>query len=487
MIRFLLGGAIAAAMLAAGCRAGANPRTAFVAQNGPLAVSRAAISPPLISPEKQSRQTPVEIQPVSHLQPPLAAAPEVVGKVAPLPVEGELSLAELVAAVESKNPSLQAMVAAWQAAAQRYPQVIALDDPMLMAMSAPGSIHASPVENAYVLQLGQKLPWFGKRAERGRMASNEADAAFHDVEDSRLQISLAAQAAYYEYFLAQRLFGLNDENLKLMRAFRETAQARYRTNQVTQQDLLQADVEIAELDRRRLELQRMNKIAIARINTLLREPPGRPLPLPAAQLPAPQVPGDADQLLQMAIRGRPDLSSIAHRIQADEASLALAYKQYYPDAEFFGRYDSFWQPASTQGPLRGQVGVNFNLPIYRQKLNAAVCEAQYRLQRRRAEYQQRLADIDYEVQSAWEQVEESRQTVALYEKSLVPIARQNVAAARANYEVGKLSFLELAQAQRQQVMVREKQQEAVVLFHRRLAELSRLVGQAPATSPIHAE
>ena len=56
------------------------------------------------------------------------------------------------------------MIAAWQAAAQRYPQAVALDDPMFMGMLAPGSINSSTVEGAYVVQLGQKLPWFGKRA-----------------------------------------------------------------------------------------------------------------------------------------------------------------------------------------------------------------------------------------------------------------------------------------------------------------------------------
>ena len=48
----------------------------------------------------------------------------------PLPELSELSLAELTAEVEARNPSVQAMVAAWQAASERYPQVVSLDDPM---------------------------------------------------------------------------------------------------------------------------------------------------------------------------------------------------------------------------------------------------------------------------------------------------------------------------------------------------------------------
>src|SRR5262245_9561542 len=42
----------------------------------------------------------------------------------------ELLLPKLQDAVLARNPSLQTMIASWRAAAERYPQVISLDDPM---------------------------------------------------------------------------------------------------------------------------------------------------------------------------------------------------------------------------------------------------------------------------------------------------------------------------------------------------------------------
>jgi cobalt-zinc-cadmium efflux system outer membrane protein len=388
----------------------------------------------------------------------------------PVSMGDELVLEQFVAAVEARHPSLQAMLAAWQAAAQRYPQEVALDDPMLMAMTAPGSLNSVNTEGAYALELRQKLPWFGKRNARGAAAQQDAAAARHDLEDTRRKLVFVAQSAFFDYYLAFQQLSLNEQNLGLMRQYRETAQAKYRTNQVTQQDVLQSDLELAELDRRGLELQRMLRVAKARINTLLLQFPDAPLPPPAGIAPAPSE-NDPHLLQQLAIEQRPDLAALARQIEAEQARLALAYKQYYPDAELFGRYDTFWQPASTQGDLRGQVGVSLNLPVYRQKLNAAVCEAQFRVSQRRAEYDQRVADIRYEVHAAYEQVVESRQVVELYSSRLLPVAEQNVAAARANYEVNKATFLDLAQAQRQLVTTRQQHQEALVTLHRRLAEL----------------
>lgn len=388
-----------------------------------------------------------------------------------------LSREWLQAQVEARNPSLEAMISAWQAAAQLYPQRVALDDPMLMGMIAPESAASSFTETAYALQLNQKLPWFGKRPLRGEVAAADADAAFQDAEDTRLQIRLAADLAFLEYSLVSRLIEINGENTENLKEFYQSAQERYRRNQATSnQEVLQAELELADQARRRLELERMQQVATARINTLLRRWPSAPLPPPASVGPIPAQPIDSDLLWQTALRQRPDLAALAFKVQSQEAQLQLAYKNYLPDFDAFGRYDTFWQPSNTQGPLRAQVGVAMNLPVWREKLRAAVCEAQFRLNQRRAEFDQRSLEIQYEVIAAAQQVEESRKTAAIYSERLLPAGEQNVAAARSNYEVNKLSFIELALTQRQLIAMRERHIEAIVAFHRRAAELNRVTG-----------
>jgi outer membrane protein, heavy metal efflux system len=400
-----------------------------------------------------------------------------------LPVTAEFLTREwLQAEVEARNPSLEAMIAAWQAAEQLYPQRVALDDPMLMGMIAPESAGSDVTETAYAFQLNQKLPWFGKRSLRGAVAAANADAAFHDSEDTRLQVRLAADLAFFEYFLVTQQLEINGANTRSMQESRDTAQSRYRTNLVTQQDILQAELELADLARRQLELARMRDVSIARINTLVRRWPESPLPPPPSELASPRRPADISLLWQTALQTRPDLAALAWRVQAEEAALELAYKNYHPDFDVFTRYDTFWQPSSTQGPLRAQLGVAVNLPVYREKLHAAVCEAQFRLNQRRAEFEQRTLDIQYQVVSAAREVEESYQTIELYRNRLVPAAEQNVAAVRSNYLVGKATFLDLAQAQRQLISISERRLEALVAYHRRLSDLDRLTGVSALSS-----
>lgn len=389
---------------------------------------------------------------------------------------GELTLESFIDEVLMIHPSVEAMVAAWQAAADRYPQVVSLDDPMFNAMFAPSTFNSPIVESAYALELSQKFPWLGKRRLRGAVAGAEAESAAGDIETTRQKLSETAAQAFWEYYLIKRQLELNHESSTILQSFRTNAQNRYQTGLVTSQDVLQADIEIANLEQRSIELQRMDRVAAGRINVLLRRNPTDPLPPPQKSMESEFQLSDLDPVLAFAVNQRPELAAADARVRAAEATLALTYKDFYPDTELYGRYDTFWQPADTQSELRSQVGVRLNVPIYRGRLNAAVCAARHQLARARAEFDQLFLEVQSDVQMAYEQVRESQRTLTLYSDKLLPAAEQNVAAARANYDTAKINFLDLATAQRQLVDARERQILAQVELERRVATLRRVTG-----------
>jgi outer membrane protein TolC len=370
------------------------------------------------------------------------------------------------------------MRAASLAAAEQYPQARALDDPLLTSMVAPASLNSGiagiPGNSAgYLVGGAQKLPLYGKRQLRGDAALAESRAARWDVDDARLAIIEATALAYYDYFLVQQQLALNAQNAAKLREFHDIAVRKYESNLVPQQDVLQAEVELAELARRQIELERMARIAVARINTLMHRPPDAYVPPPPPFLNASPVQLSAPELRAIAVSRRPDLASLAAKVQAEQARLRLAEKEFLPDVELFGRYDNFW----SQSSLRGQVGVNMNVPLYRDKRYAAVREVQYRLSQRRAEYQQRIDDINREVQTAYEQFDEAQRTLTIYRDQILPAARKNVGAAFAAYEAGRGDFLRLVAAQRQLIGLQERYQESIANYHRRHVELERVVGQ----------
>ena len=216
----------------------------------------------------------------------------------------------------------------------------------------------------------------------------------------------------------------------------------------------------------------------ARINTLLHRAADHPLPPPPAELAIPDSLPSAEDLQRAAIRSRPDLYALHARIRAEEAAVALACRDYYPDVNLVARYDGFMPEE-----MRAQVGVDINLPIRHARRSAAVREASQRVVQRRAEYQARLDQVRYEVQAACARVEQGRKVVELYEQKILPAAERSLESALANYTSGKLDFLRLLDTERQLNNQRETYFQAIAEYHRRLAELDRVAGQAARLAP----
>src|SRR5262249_31672106 len=154
--------------------------------------------------------------------------------------------------VLARNPSLAQMIAAWQAAAARYPQVVSLEDPMVTGRLGPGSFGSNNVDFAYMVEVSQKLPFPGKLALRGQNALAEANAAEQNVDDMRLQLVESAKIAFFDYLLAHRALEVNAESLKLLQGARADAESRYENGKADQQDMLGAEVEIGRERERRL-------------------------------------------------------------------------------------------------------------------------------------------------------------------------------------------------------------------------------------------
>jgi outer membrane protein TolC len=406
-------------------------------------------------------QLPVEIEPSQ-------GGKEKVGK------GPELSLAGLIDEVLNRNPSLAQMAAAWEAASARYPQVTSLDDPMFAGMIAPASFGSNAVEPGYRVEVSQKLPFPGKLRLRGQGAAAETSAAQNDVDDMRLRLIEAARLAFFDYYLVDRAIAVNEESVRLLKEFKQNAEARYKTGLAPQQDIFQADVELGRQRERGLTLARVRKVAMARINTLQNVPANEPLP------PAPQKLGNVSRLpplehLQtLALAERPDLKALQDRIRAEQAALALALREYCPETEVLAAYDTIMGNGPSRD-LAPQVGFRLNLPVRLSRRHAAVAEAHAKIAQKQAELMSQVNQVQFQVQEAHAQLVESERIVALYNKDILPAAEKNVKAAQAAYVTGKIPFLSLIEAERNVVNLRDRYYEATADYFRRQATLERVI------------
>ena len=127
------------------------------------------------------------------------------------------------------------------------------------------------------------------------------------------------------------------------------------------------------------------------------------------------------------------------------------------------------------------VGASINLPIWRGRLDAAEAEARAKLAQAQSERLRLVDDVRSDVEQTAARLVEMHHIVDLYLGRLLPAARDQVQAARSAFETGRNSFLALIDAERNLRAVQLSYEESLADFHRRRAELVRLLGGLPGT------
>jgi cobalt-zinc-cadmium efflux system outer membrane protein len=402
--------------------------------------------------------------------------------IAPAVAEGEVAFAghawlergTLVERVLERNPNVRAARFAWRAALARYPQVTSLEDPMFGAGLAPRSLGSSRVHDAPKYDLSQKLPFPGKLRLRGEAALAEAESASHDYQAVRLRLATMASLVYDDYALATRSLEINRSHIELLGEFQRIAVARYEAGQASQQDPIQAEVELTHAIHREIVLETARRVAAEQINVLMHRRPEASLPPPTWVVgPVAKPPSPTPELVEQALAEKPELAAAAARVSAQQSRVDLAWREYLPDLTLVGSYNRIMQ----EKDLQPFVGVQLNVPLQLGRRRAALDEAEARLEMARSEQRAIEDDVRLAVQSGLERLGEAHHVEHLFRERLLPAAQDQVDAARAGFETGRNSFLALIDAQRNLLDVELGHEQALADLGRRRAELDRARGR----------
>lgn len=377
---------------------------------------------------------------------------------------------DLAAWVLEVNPGLAAIEAAAEAAAYRIDPAGSLDDPMLSYAVAPLTNGASGSLNQRV-DIGQRIPWPGTLAARASAARFEAVAAGRDADSLRLQVIAQAKSAYAEWRFVDSALDVNYATQALLDELIATAETRYAAGRALKQDVLQAEVERADLDNQLLLLLRQQATVQARINALLNRAPDAPLPA-AAPISLQSAPPTLEALQPLALAQHPELSRLEAEISASESRVTLAEKAFYPDFQVGVGYNSLWDETDK----RPVFGVSINIPFDRSKRRSELDRARAETRRTKHSLAERRAELLAALATARAEVVEAQSSVALYQDELVPLAAEYLEAAIADYQSGTGAFLNVITAEQRKLETDLELARARADYVRRLAELELWVG-----------
>jgi len=382
-----------------------------------------------------------------------------------------------VRAVLRNNPSMESARQGVRAALARVRQAGAFEDPMLELGLAPLSVARSNVPLGYELELSQRLPWFGKRALETQLASAEAEAVKADYQSLRRELGMTAVILYDQYYVAARSLDINAEHVLLMRAMQAGATAQFESGRASAQDPLQAEAELAHMEHDAVKLLSEREITVAQMNELLHRAPELALPPPPKELPAatPVDTSSARPLQAQAVSASLEIQAAKQRVLAEQARADRAGRDAYPDFTLSASYNSMWDMPEH----RFMLGLGFNLPIQAGRRGGAADEARAARAQLESEIS-RLTDVaQSRVFVTLKQLEESAHVLRLFETRLLPVARQQIEAARAGFTTSRSPFVAVVEAARNLRKTELDQQLALAEYHRRRAELDRALGRIP--------
>lgn len=381
-----------------------------------------------------------------------------------------LTAEHLASWVLQVNPGLAAVQAEAEAAAYRVEPAGSLDDPMLSYGVAPLTAGADRSLNQKI-DISQRIPWPGTLAARESAARFDMVAADRGVGSRRLELIARAKSAWAEWRYLESALNIHHENRALLDELLATTRTRYAAGRAGKQDVLQAEVARADLDRHLLLLLSGQTAVQARINSLLNRAPDAPVPA-AAPIVLEATPPALEALQPLALARHPDLSRLDAEISASESRVRLAEKAFYPDFQVGLGYNSLWDPVDKRPVL----GVSINVPLDRSKRRSELDRARAEMRRRELSLSERRAELLAALARARAEVIEAQDAVALYQDKLVPLAAEYLEAAIADYQSGAGPFLNVITAEQGKLATELELARTRSDYVRRLAELELRAG-----------
>ncbi len=392
-------------------------------------------------------------------------------------VPDTLTVDDVVEAVRTANPSLAAARLAAAAATERIAPAGTLPDPMLSLgfMNRPvGDLGPGEPMTMNSVELMQSFPWPGTLRFARQRAEYLAEAGSWDAEEAAAGLISRAKLAYYELAVVDRSIDVMEETRALLRDFVEVSTARYAVGTGLQQDILQAQVAVAETTAELMMLAETRSAGQARLNALMGRATDAPVPALHLSPPGPELP-PVDALAARAMDLRPAILGASERVRAAQSGVRVAERQTRPMLSVgvsYGQRPRFDDMAS--------VMLGVSLPIRagsRQVPERREMEAMLAMEQSREE--DLLLETRATLTELRARAERARALYDLYHTSILPQAEASVESALSAYRVGGVDYMTLLSNQMTVNRFRIASLRLAADYRAAIAEMEALTGGEP--------
>lgn len=329
------------------------------------------------------------------------------------------------------------------------------------------------------LTVRQLITDFGRTHNLIRNARSNAKAQLETERATEDDIRLAVDQAFYQALTAQSVLKQAEETVSARQTTGEEIGALTQQKLRSTLDLSLANVQISQAQLLVLDAQNSEQTAMADLNALLGSEQAQDYTLVDETPSSPQLPpSNPEDLVQLALRQRPDLAASNDR--------SLAAKEYSAAERDLMRPTISALAAAGGTPVRadqiqsdwyGAAGANINIPIFSGfEYSARAKEAQFRAQAASEQVRNLREEIARDVRNAVLNTQVAFQRITVT-RQLLDQANTALDLAQARYKVGLSGIVDLTQAQLAQTEAQISYTNARYSYQTALAAVRYQTGQ----------
>lgn len=303
------------------------------------------------------------------------------------------------------------------------------------------------------------------------------------AEDARLlrqiqDIVFEVKKAYHSVLEKRRLIDVASESVKSFQQHLERAKVYHKAGVRTRFDVINAEVELSNSNMELLRAEYSLKKARVELEQILGKKPNQgrytlyndEVNIDNIIETMPPVLNTLDNLLQVAIEQRPDITQLKQITEAAEANLMRVKGDYWPTFSAEANYNDYDTDLSLYKDS-WEVGVAATWQLFSGlHTKGAIVEAQGLLRENIAQLQDLKLTIVKEVTDSYLQTDENRESVQIALQTL-ELAKENLQLAQKRYQSGAYDVIEFNDAQ---LRLTKTRNELVVTYYGYLTALASI-------------
>lgn len=332
-----------------------------------------------------------------------------------------------------------------------------------------GTTTQEGVSNNFGMYLSQEFEIAGQRSKRIGVARQDVAKATSELTGAQQTLVAAVKTAFVDALISTDRAILARQGLDITVDLSQHLSRIKDLSDAQRIDLNNAQIQESRARRDVAATQQARDNALSTIRRLLALPPEQDVELVGTPLHQARPLLTETEVVERALRQRPDLVAQQRALDKADAQIALVQREAIPNITLSGNVSRF-EGATLSG---GDIGVH--LPVFQRKtaeLNEAVAERD----RERLELESLKRTIQQEALEARRACEVAAVDLQALRDVAVPRNEENLQLQRRLHERGEATYSELQGTQLEVLTARREHLDAVQAYNAALIELERIVG-----------